>query len=436
MALLLYNLGLLIALALMAPIWVAWLVLSKKARAGLRQKLSLYPERFVAQLQAQQTQFPSQQPLWFHTVSVGEFNAIRQLVKTLQTDMPVVISTTTRTANQLACKTFPELPVFYFPYDVRPLIFRAIQTVRPARVVVVETELWPNFIDVVTRRTNTPLILINGRLSLKSFKGYRFIRFLIRPVLQKITHCYMQTSDDAERIIALGADPAKVTIAGNLKFDVEIPKQASPEGHALAHLLNIQPTDTVMTLASTHTGEDEPLIGVYQTLKKDFPELKLIVVPRHPERVPDVCTILNRKALAYRLRSQLSTSAPNDDDIVILDTIGELLTVFELSTLAVMGGSFTPRGGQNPLEPLSRNVPVIFGPHMFNFKAITRQILEQQAGFQVTEPEAIVDLATELLTQPEIASHVTDQGQHLLEANQGTLQRLSGILQQGALKNG
>ncbi|HEY9687056.1 MAG TPA: 3-deoxy-D-manno-octulosonic acid transferase [Coleofasciculaceae cyanobacterium] len=411
----LYNLLLFWGLLVLAPLWIGYLILVPKARAGFWEKLGFYPPELAKKLAPRE----ERERIWFHAVSVGEFNAIRSLIPELREAYEVIVSTTTRTGHDLAQRTFPDLPVLYFPYDLRPAIHRAMQKVRPDLVVITETELWPNFIDVATQRYQTPLLLINGRLSRHSCKGYQWIKLLIKPCLNQITHLYMQSQADADRIGQLGdLPPEQMTVVGNLKFDL-IPSLDLTRRTVLAHLLNIAEDDTVLTCASTHSGEDQFLVETYQLLRKDFPELKLVLAPRHPERAPEIKSILNSKALNYALRSQLSEENPNRQPIVVLDSIGELLTVYSLSRIAIMGGSFVEKGGQNPLEPLSQRVPVIFGPHMENFTEISRMILECRAGTQVHSQPELVNAVTELLTQPEIYDTVVETGLQLLENNRG-----------------
>jgi 3-deoxy-D-manno-octulosonic-acid transferase len=412
---LLYNLLLLWGLLVLAPLWIGYLVLVPKARAGFWEKLGFYPPELVEKLEPQ----GDRERIWFHAVSVGEFNAIKTLIPELREDYEVIVSTTTRTGHDLAQRTFPDLPVLYFPYDLRPTVHRAMQTVRPDLVVITETEIWPNFIDVATQHYQTPLLLINGRLSRHSCKGYQWIKLLIKPCLNQITHLYMQSQADADRIGQLGdLPPDQMTVVGNLKFDL-IPSLDPARRTVLAQLLNIAEDDTVLACASTHSGEDQFLVETYQLLRKDFPELKLVLAPRHPERAPEIKSILNSKALSYALRSQLSEENPNRQPIVVLDSIGELMTVYSLSRIAIMGGSFVEKGGQNPLEPLSQRVPVIFGPHMENFTEISRMILECRAGTQVHNQPELVNAVTELLTQPEIYDTVVETGLQLLENNRG-----------------
>lgn len=422
-----YNLLLAVGVVLALPVIVVYLAVSKKARSGLAQKLTFYPPEFLSRLYRAQTH--EKRGIWFHAVSVGEFNAIRPLIQEYQGHLPVMISTTTRTGQELARKTFPDLPVFYFPYDFRPLLHRALRQMKPGLVILTETEIWPNFIDVAARCHRIPVIMVNGRISPNSFRGYRKIRPLMQTVLHRFTHLYMQSEGDADRIRHLGAASGKVTVAGNIKFDMSTaidPIQKS----ILRHLFSFTPQDTVLTFASTHSGEDQPLLETFMRLKKDFPELKLILAPRHPERIPEIRTILKAKMLNFSLRSELSETHPNPESVVVLDTIGELQTAFALSHIAVVGGSFVTTGGHNPLEGLGQKIPVLYGPHMFNFPDMARLIQEYQAGFQVEDVDGLADRITELLTQPEFYSNVVENGQRLLVTNRGAKEVLSQAIHQ------
>ncbi len=417
LARLVYNLLLMLGLVLGAPVWSAAMLLVPKLRAGFREKLGDYPPELLDKLR---TAAPGKRRIWFHAVSVGEFNAIRTLINELQEEATVIVTTTTGTGQALARRTYPDLAVLYFPYDFRWVLHKALRLIQPDLVVLTESELWPNFIDLVTGPYQTPMIVINGRISRGSHRAYRWIRLFTRQYLRRITHFYMQSQGDADRLQDIAKlPPEQITVAGNIKFDL-MPTIDPIQKNILAHLLDVVPgEDTVLTLASTHSGEDEMLLETAMQLRKDFPELKIILAPRHPERVPEIRTILNGQGIHFALRSQLSEENPNRQPVVVLDTIGELLTVYSFSTVAVMGGSFIERGGQNPLEPLSQRVPVVFGPHMFNFPEISRMILEQQAGYQVETPEALINAVTELLTQPEIYDTVAENGQQLVENNRG-----------------
>lgn len=419
--LLLYNIALVLGLTLSFPVWLTYLLVSPKARNGFFKKLGWYSTNTKAHFDA----VKDRPRIWFHAVSVGELNAIRPLIDTLMGDYAVFISTTTKTAQSLARSVYPDLGVFYFPFDFRPVIHQTLNRLKPDLVVLTETELWPNFIDCVRRNADIPMMMINGRLSKSSYKGYQIIQPLIQDCLQQLSHLYMQAQGDADRIRQLGDLPADhLTVVGNLKFDIQ-PVVDPMQRNILSHLLGFGPHDTVLVFASTHSGEDGPLLDVYAALKKDFPELKLILAPRHPERRDEIRGILSSKALRYALRSHLSEESPNREDIVILDSIGELVATYAISAIAVLGGSFVEKGGQNPLEPLSQRLPVIFGPDMSNFTEISQMIVEQHAGYQAKSVAEVADLITLLLTEPENRNTLVENGQQLLENNRGAKEILS-----------
>jgi len=414
-SILLYNIGLFLALLFLIPMFLLWSFFVPKIHAGFKQKLGLYDLETLRKFEKKD----GRPRVWFHAVSVGEFNAIRPLLTMSMERYDVVVSTTTLTGQDLAKRTFPELPVLYFPYDIRPCIHSAFKLVKPDLVVIAETELWPNFIDIVTRKYKKPLIFINGRLSRRSLKGYRWIQPIISSTLQRVDHWYMQSQADAERLSSLvEIDPERMTVVGNIKFDLAT--HVDPLKRALLkELLNFKDSDAVLVFASTHAGEEQILLDGYLQLKRDFPELKLIIAPRHPERLPSIKALLNSLALSYSVRSQLSEESPNLSPIIILDTIGELLTVYSLSTVAVMGGSFVDKGGQNPLEAISQRVPVVFGPHMENFFEIARLIREAKAGYQAQNIHELLYAVTALLTQPEEYDTTAEKGLQMLENNRG-----------------
>ncbi|MDX2084923.1 MAG: 3-deoxy-D-manno-octulosonic acid transferase [Candidatus Melainabacteria bacterium] len=403
------------------PVWLLYLVLSEKARTGIWQKLGHYTTEQQQAFQHIRELNPKRPCVWFHAVSVGEFNAIRYLLDSLSRyPVSLCVSTTTRTGQALARKICPpEIPVFFFPFDLVPVIERTLAMVHPQLLVLTETELWPNVLDRVARWAGVPVLLINGRISPSSFRGYCWLKPLLAELLPCLSHAYMQSEKDAERLIQLGALPEKVTPVGNIKFD--IPRQHQPDLLAdYRQRFGIVPEDLVLICASTHEGEDALMLEAYTRLKTDFPELKLILAPRHPERSAKIQKLLNNRAIRFSLRSRLDEQHYSVASVILLDTIGELSVLYGLATLAVIGGSFIPKGGQNPLEALRQGVPVVFGPHMFNFSDISRLILEYHAGFQVNDLDDLVNTLTALLTQPEKYNNIVENGQHLLDANQGT----------------
>ncbi|MBX2860950.1 MAG: 3-deoxy-D-manno-octulosonic acid transferase [Vampirovibrio sp.] len=432
--LVLYNVLWIMGLLLGFPLLLIYAAVSPKLRHSFWQKAGFFDAGLMEQFHVLQSlphgtvSATTDKVVWIHAVSVGEFNAVKPLIQDLEGACRVIVTTATRTGQDLAKKTFPEHLVFYFPFDFPLVIRRFFQLIKPDAVVLTETELWPNFIHTVTRQ-HIPLLLINGRISPGSFQGYQKIKPLAASMLKGFTHLYMQSEADRDRVVALGAPGSSVTVAGNIKFDIH-PVVDPAQKAMLQRLLNFSAKDTVMTFASTHSGEDQPLVTQYLKLKKDFPELKLILAPRHPERLNEIRSILTAQSVQYSVRSQLTEEEINKEPVVVLDTIGELMAAYSLSHVAVMGGSFIEHGGQNPLEPIAMNVPVIFGPHMFNFPAISKLISDNHAGYQVENVTEICAKVTELLTQPEICSNMADNGQRLLEVNRGTKQVLCQAIHQ------
>jgi 3-deoxy-D-manno-octulosonic-acid transferase len=427
-----YNFLLWAGILLFFP-WIGmYFLMSPKARAGFRQKIGFYPS-------SRKSQSPFSQTVWVHCVSVGEFNAVRPLIEELISASPlkIVITTTTRTGQALAQSVFSsfddlsQVSIAYFPYDFPGAIMKAFAWIQPDLVVLTETELWPNFIDIAHRIQHCPVITVNGRISPRSFHGYQKIFPLMHSMLSQLTHLYMQSDGDKDRIQKLGAPSGQVSVSGNIKYDispeVDLLKQVILK-NLLGFDLGPQGKDALLVMASTHLGEDLPLVNVFLTLKRDFPELKLILAPRHPERVPEIKISLKRQGISFSVRSQLSETQPNLSDVVILDTIGELTTVFSFSRIAVIGGSFVPKGGHNPLEAIAQNIPVIYGPYMSNFKDMSQVILEAHAGIQISETglseagkwaEPLVAAITALLTQPEYYATMVENGKALLDDNRG-----------------
>lgn len=358
--------------------------------------------------------------LWFHAVSVGEFNAIKALIDTLSSHFSIVISTTTQTGQTLAKQTFPDLACVYFPFDFRWAISRAYRGIKPDMILIAETELWPNAMAYFQKQ-RCPVMLINGRLSKRSFSKYKKICWLIGPCLNRFTNLLVQSDADAERFKDLGTSPEKMAIMGNLKFEtatrVDVAKKKQ-----LEEWFNFSSQSTLLTIASTHQGEDADFLACYKSLKTQYPDLVLLYAPRHPERLPQIETILKRCNLAYTLRSQLTDQKKNTADIVVVDTIGELVTIYSLSHLAVIGGSFSTRGGQNPLEPMPFDVPVVVGPNMQNFSSILPVILEENAIIQVSGFAMLQETLSKGLANLKALQPMTVRAKRLLEKNRGAKQ--------------
>jgi 3-deoxy-D-manno-octulosonic-acid transferase len=429
----LYNMFLMILVVALAPCWIVWMLLVPKVRAGFFQKLGFLPQAFLQRV----LQLPVENRIWLHAVSVGELNASKPLINRLiEKDYPMVLSTTTATGNALARQLYPDLPIFYFPFDFPWAVNKVLGALKPSVVVILETEIWPNLLYHASRY-KVPVLMLNGRLSERSFKGYCRLKGFFQWVLGYYTCMIMQSVQDADRVKALGVDESKVLVAGNIKFDLPTYEDSSLYGE-LKVLFQFPVGAPVIVFASSHKGEDEIFIDIYNNLLLDFPDLRTVLAPRHPERVKSIITMLANHGTHFILRSQLTPESPNSagKPVVVLDTIGELNAVFSLASVACMGGSFIPWGGHNPIEPINAGIPVVFGPSMENFREIAQRVLEAQAGFRASTPQEAQQLIRELLTRPEYYRQIVQNGEHLLADNRGVTHKLVSVIEDCLTKEG
>jgi len=426
----LYNILLIVGILFGWPVAVLYLLATPKARAGLLEKLGWLQPSFQRQLFEDSSY---KKRVWFHAVSVGEFNAIRGLINLLSSDYRIVISTTTLTSQTLAKQVYPQHAVFYFPLDLPWVVDGVIRRVQPDLLVLTETELWPNVI-LGCYFHKTPIMMVNGRLSERSFAGYTRLRWFFAPIIRQLEALAAQTPEDADRFAALGASSKQIAMLGNLKFDTD--SSLDPNGlpekvQSIKNVLNFPSDAPVITFASTHSGEDAGFIDCYQKLKTVFLTLRMVLVPRHPERAAEVEALLHQKGLRYSCRTALGHNASNTEDVVVVDTIGELVNLYGISTVAVIGGSFIPkRGGQNPIEAIQQGVPVVFGPYMSNFKAIVWTILTEEAGIQVTDISVLTTTITALLQDEDRCQRFVDNGYRLLAKHQGATPKTAELIRQ------
>ncbi len=371
--------------------------LSRGRRAAFAERFGFIPASEAARIAGKGT-------IWVHGVSVGETLASRPLLTALKKRYPdkkLVISNVTETGREVALKLREPDLCIYFPFDYRFAVRRALRTIRPELVVVVETEIWPTFMDEV-RRQRIPSALVNGRISDRSFGRYLALSWFFRPVLQKFSALCMQSAEDARRITAIGAPAEHVYVTNNLKYDLTPAPLSVTESRALRERYLIPGDTFVIVAGSTHSGEDEPVISACRALLDAGRKIILVLVPRHPERSAEVAELLRKDGfhdtLLSRLKERQSYLAPGD--ALLVDRVGELMTFYALADLVFVGGSLVPTGGHNLLEPASVGMPVLFGPHMTNFREITALILEAKAGVQVQDGAGLRDAFLTLLDDP------------------------------------
>jgi 3-deoxy-D-manno-octulosonic-acid transferase len=370
--------------------------------------------------------------IWVHAVSVGETMAARPLLKALKARFPehrIVLSTVTETGQGIAERIGDVDLCIYFPFDFRFSVNRLLKDIRPSLIVVVETEIWPNFLRCA-RLLHIPVVLANGRISDKSFGGYRRFSWVFRSVLPNFSALCMQTEEDARRIVAIGAPPTRVSVTKNLKYDLPALIVSDERKVELRSVYRIPPGIPVITAGSTHQGEEESLLTAYRALMDEGREIFLVLAPRHPERAEEVSGLLDRMGIPFSRRSSLSARARDfrSGEALLLDTVGELMGIYSFSDLVFVGGSLVPVGGHNLLEPASVGVPVLFGPHMNNFREIASKILSSEAGVQVADTIQIPAIIRDLLDYPAARAAMGANGARLLMENRGATERHMEII--------
>lgn len=361
--LVLYSVGLLLALLVSAPWWLFRMITSGKYREGLAERLGFRPHRMRI----------SGRVIWVHAVSVGELLAASRLISELgaQSGCEIVVSTTTRTGQRLARQRFGEDRVFYFPLDFAFAVRAWLRALRPRIVVLLETEFWPRMLTEC-RRAGVPMAVVNARISDRSWPRYRGLRFLWKDLLSGFAVVLAQSELDAERLTAIGA--SNVRVGGNLKYDIRVAKPAAVTETLRTHL---PPGEKIVVCGSTLAGEEELLLNSLP------PGVVTILAPRHPERFESIANLLTARGVSFVRRSKwLPSPTPlARGSIFLLDSIGELPSVYSLASLAIVGGGFFVPGGHNPLEPAQFGVPIIIGPHYENFRGIIEKL---QAADAVT----------------------------------------------------
>jgi 3-deoxy-D-manno-octulosonic-acid transferase len=367
--------------------------------------------------------------LWLHAVSVGEVNLLQALLAELAQRQPTweyVISTTTRAGFALARKKYAGYQVFYCPLDFSWATRRAMRRVRPDLLVLAELELWPNLIRAA-RRQGARVAVVNGRLSEKSFRGYRRLRPLVRRLLQRIELVAVQNEAYADRFLALGARPQNVHVTGSIKFDGAATDRDNPHTRSLRQLWRISPSDFVFLAGSTQHPEEEMALNVYRQILSQHPHARLILVPRHSERFEAVARLLDQSGLAWQRRSSLHDSATPDAapsaPILLVDVIGELGAWWGTAQVGFVGGSMGRRGGQNMIEPAAYGVAVCFGPNTSNFRDIVATLLAHQAAVVVQNESQLLEFVRQCCDEPPLREELGNRAQQLVLQQQGATSR-------------
>ena len=415
----LYSVLIVTFFLVMSP-YLAWQALRYRKYIGsLRQRLGYLPISF---------NLDGEQSIWIHAVSVGEVLTARALLPQLRERYPryrLFLSTTTMTGQQIARNSLNYVDeVFYFPFDLGFIVNRTLRLVKPKMFIMMETEIWPNLLRAC-HRGGIRTVLVNGRISSRSYPRYRLARPFFRRVLAQVDRFCMQSDESARRIIDMGAEPERVVVTGSLKFDSldlpgTAPATAADRGrNRVLRYFRISVDRPVIIAASTLKGEETPVLEAFQRIRARVPEVLLIIAPRKPERFDEVEQLARRGGWKVARRSELPVDAEPRHDIVVLDTIGELAQLYQVATAVFVGGSLVDQGGHNILEPAVFGKPVVFGPYMQNFAEIARAFIDNDAAIQIRTGRELEHALMGLLTDPVRRARLGAAARALVEANRG-----------------
>jgi len=365
--------------------------------------------------------------IWLHAVSVGEVQAVAPLIRLLLADAErsLVITTTTPTGAQRVRELFGgEVRHYFAPFDAPFIVRRFFATLRPRLLILVETEIWPNLIHTA-RQSGVPTLLANARLSVRSARRYHRFAGFTRETLHKITLIAPHGEADAQRFCALGARSAQIEVTGSIKYDIHLPASLRERADVLRREWGTE--RPVWLAASTHEGEEEQVLAAHRTVKAAIPDSLLILVPRHPERFDQVAELILAGGFHCVRRSEQRPCSA-DIDVFLGDSMGELTLFMGAADVAFIGGSLVPHGGHNILEAAAQGVPVLFGPHMFNFAEISELFLRKQAALQVASSAELAQQLIRWLGDASTRSQFGERGRELVDRNRGALQRLFGLV--------
>ncbi|MFH1076168.1 MAG: 3-deoxy-D-manno-octulosonic acid transferase [Pseudomonadota bacterium] len=416
----LYNLLFFIITAALMPIIPVYILGDKKRKSVFRQRLCFSLSGFCFE----------QRPIWIHALSVGEALASIPLVegiKNLFKEYPIAFSCSTHSGFEIAKKSLGNsCCVFYAPYDTLWGVRKAVRQINPAIFILLETDLWPNLLFEM-KRIGVPSILANVRISPQSFKRYALFSWFTRQVFSSLSCVAAQTQGDAEKLEGIGVDPARIKITGNIKFDMPVERISEDEVSLLKKSLYLHKASKVFLAGSTHGGEEEMLIPTIQGLKKNHPDLVMLIAPRDIQRADAVRGMFERAGFNAQKKTLLNNNG-RMPEVIVLDTIGELRRFYSIADIVFIGGSFVNIGGHNPLEPAMFGKPILFGPYMYNFAWIADALIQSGGAIRVNHPNALQKEITRLIHAPVLASQVGENALRVLDENRGSVNRTIKII--------
>src|SRR6478752_7433598 len=421
----LYSVLVLMVAVIASPWFIYQAVRYKKYVGSLGQRMGYLPVSFNIDGDAS---------IWIHAVSVGEVLTARPLISDLKRRYPnlrMFLSTTTMAGQQLARRSVQDVDaVFYFPFDLAFVVRRTLDLVRPKLFIMMETEIWPNLLRECRAR-GIKTAVVNGRLSARSYPRYRMIRPMMRRVLEHIDKFLVQSEESARRFIDLGADPARVVVTGSLKFDSLELSSTALQARARDRVLRyfrVAASRPVIVSGSTMKGEEAAVLRAFRRVRTASPNTLLVLAPRNPERFAEAEQLARAEGWKVARRSDLAVDAEPRVDVVILDTIGELATIYQIATIVFVGGSLVATGGHNVLEPAVFGKPIVFGPHMENFLEIADAFVSNGAGVQLSDEAELEEAFLSLMSDPVRRARLGAAARALVEANRGANEKSIAVL--------
>jgi 3-deoxy-D-manno-octulosonic-acid transferase len=418
-----YNIVFTVLFWLSSPYYLLRLLRRGNWQTGFAQRFGKFDSKLKQSLS-------NRHVIWLHAVSVGEVNICTQLIRALEPRLPnvkMIVSTTTTTGMARLQESLPpHIGKIYYPIDRRKYVSRTFATISPDAVILVEAEIWPNFMWRLRDR-GTPVFLVNARVSPRSGPRYKRFGFLFRELFASFTAVGAQTDGDAKTLQDLGCRPEAIHVVGSLKFDAaKIDGKRTLDVPDLLHQFGVPATARLLVAGSTHAGEEGILADMLLRLKKRFPDLFLVLVPRHFERCNEVAGELKARGVRFARRSEAKNAAAHADsslDCLLVDTTGELRFFYEHASVVFVGKSLTAEGGQNPIEPGALGKPILFGPNMQNFADVVKQFLARDAAWQVSDALALENAIAELLSNEERAAQLGSNALAVVQENQGAIGR-------------
>ncbi len=423
---LLYNIAAIIIVILIIPIFMVRSVREKGFVERIRQSLGFFPEHALDKVEKKDC-------IWVHAASVGEIVATSPLIKEFRKEFPkspILVSVVTTSGYEMANRIIKDADaIIYFPLDLPWLAGHVLRRIRPRVFLPVETELWPNFLRTA-RKIHVPVMMVNGRISDKSVKQYKHLHSLLRNMIGTVKLFAMQSPIDAEYIMRLGAPQELVTVTGNTKFDQTYTDVSPEEKQKIIEEMGLSKNDGIFLAGSTHRGEEEAVLQAFKAVRETHPHARLVIAPRELLRTTEVVHLCRKAGFSVTTRTKLQHEAPQDEDIVILDTIGELGKVYSIGDVVFVGGSLVPHGGHNILEPAAHGKAIIVGSHMFNFKDTYALFKNRDACLTVKNGEELAKQVTRLFDEPEHRHRMEEETRAIVRENKGASRKSAILLHQ------